>query len=113
MNVILEIPTVSEANRASHEHWRVRQKRAKAQREAFRLLWKKHGKPVTLPAIVTFTRFSVRELDSDNLPTAFKHIRDQLAAEIGIDDRDKRVEWRYQQEKGQAGRFRLVIEEKQ
>lgn len=112
-----DIPIVSEANRASHEHWRVRQRRAKEQRAAFSLMWRAAKVKVEIPAVVTFTRYASRRLDSDNLPMAFKHVRDQLAAEIGIDDRDERVEWRYEQrfESGntRGNRFTVRIEKKE
>lgn len=113
-----DIETVSEANRAGHEHWRRRQKRAKAQRHAFRYLWKQQSPPkVTLPTTVTFIRYATRRLDhGDNLPMAFKHVRDELAAIIGIDDSDERIEWRHEQRpKDRAEKvrnyFELIIKE--
>jgi hypothetical protein len=38
-----------------------------------------------------------RELDDDNLVASFKCLRDHIASELGIDDADKRVEWKYHQ----------------
>ena len=46
-----------------------------------------------------------RLLDSDNLVGSFKHVRDAIAAKIGIDDNDPRIEWHCHQIKtdGQQG----------
>jgi hypothetical protein len=56
-----------------------------------------------LPAVeVTLVRItpSSRGLDDDNLASAFKAIRDEVAKWLGVDDRDPRVSWKYAQEKG-------------
>jgi len=52
-----------------------------------------------LPLTVTVTRVAPgRGLDPhDNLPGACKHVVDAIAAWIGIDDRDPRITWRYDQ----------------
>lgn len=38
-----------------------------------------------------------RELDSDNLQSSLKALRDAVAEWLGVDDRDKRVTWEYGQ----------------
>lgn len=91
-----DISTVSEANR--REHWAAKNRRRKSQQEAFAVLWRRSKVRVELPAVVTFTRYGARALDSDNLAGAFKAIRDQFAKEIGVDDGDLRIEFRYRQE---------------
>lgn len=99
------VRTVSEAN--AHEHWRVRQKRAKVQRFYASLLtrvpdhWDK--------AIVTLTRIAPRALDSDNLAGSQKHVRDGIADTLGIDDRDPRVEWRYAQRRGKPREYAVEV----
>lgn len=96
-----DIKTVSEANQ--REHWAKKLKRKKSQQETFSWMWhvlKTCGKAkVQLPAVVTFTRFSCKELDSDNLAGSFKHVRDQLAKEIGIDDGSDQIRFEYKQER--------------
>ena len=94
MIVHLPIATVSEANR--RDHWQVRRKRAKAQRQMAAALVPR----CRLPCVVTLTRISPRLLDDDNLRQALKAVRDGVADRLGIDDRDPRVEWRYAQRKG-------------
>lgn len=103
---VLPIKTVSEAN--SHQHWRVRQKRAKAHREAMIVL--SLGDLPPLPVVVTLTRLSPRALDSDNLPTATKHIRDGIADRYGVKDNDPRIQWCYAQEKAKEFGVRIGIQ---
>ena len=55
----------------------------------------------TAPKVVLMTRVAPRDLDDDNLATAFKSIRDGLAAAWGVDDSPAGpVVWRYSQERG-------------
>ena len=101
--VVVLTRLVSEAN--AHTHWRYRQKRAKAQRAAFSWAWAFANGPrgtrecPLIPKSVTITRRAPRRLDSDNLAGAAKHVRDQVAEELGFDDRNPAVEWIYKQEK--------------
>lgn len=92
-----DIQTVSEANR--REHWAAKNKRKKQQQGDFHILWRNYRPKVELPATVTFTRYSCNVLDSDNLAGAFKHVRDQLAKEIGIDDGSEKIRFEYRQER--------------
>lgn len=102
--VLLPIRTVSEANRASSEHWRVRYKRALSQRGTtkaiFAAFWR--GAKMKLPVHVTLTRCAPSAgLDPDNLPTSTKHVQDGIADVLGVDDGDAtKVTWAYQQERG-------------
>lgn len=113
ISVTIPIRTVSEAN--AHEHWRVRQRRAKQQRETARIVLANvvSSAPTRyagLPLIVTLTRIAPRALDSDNLSGSQKHIRDGVADWLGIDDRDPRIEWRYAQERGAPKTYAVRIE---
>lgn len=126
----LPIATVSEANRASHEHYRLRAKRAKEQGEAVITLMRavrSSWDHVRLPLVVVLTRYSVGTLDDDNLPAALKHIQDGVCDALGLvlpkgegprkhserapgfkkptghfDDRD-RLSWQYAQRKCKRG----------
>lgn len=62
---------------------------------------------------VTLTRVSPRKCDGDNLQGALKHVRDQVAQELGLDDGDARLTWLYQQEQRGRGHWgvRIRIEE--
>jgi len=53
------------------------------------------------PCTITLTRIGVRLLDSDNLASAFKHVRDGIADALGVDDGPEGpITWRYEQRKG-------------
>lgn len=61
-----------------------------------------------LPVNVTMIRVSRGTLDDDNLGAAMKHVRDAVADAYGIDDADKRIKFRCEQEKG-AYAVKVVI----
>lgn len=114
LEVTLPVRTVSEAN--CHQHWRVRQRRAKDQRHtvAAALRAKLHDiRAVLLEGggryAVTLTRVSPGTLDSDNLAGSQKHVRDGVADALGIDNRDERVAWLYAQRRGEVGQYGIVI----
>lgn len=55
------------------------------------------------PLLVTITRVGPRRLDDDNLASACKYVRDQIAAEVGIDDGSDQYTWVYEQRIGDYG----------
>ena len=94
VTVYVPVRTVSEAN--THDHWRKRHARAKAQRGAIALKFTRLPLPAP-PLVVRLERIAGRRLDDDNLRSAFKAIRDEVAKFIGVDDGDERVKWEYDQ----------------
>lgn len=112
--VTLPLRIPSAAN--MREHWAAKHRRVKAQRNAVALavrpvvskgLAERHER-----LVVTLTRIAVagsRGLDGDNLQASFKAVRDQVAAELGIDDGDARIEWRYAQRRGKAWGVEISI----
>jgi hypothetical protein len=109
--IVIEVKTVSEANRASHEHWRARQKRARLQRGVSALVCRAAQLKPELPCTLRLTRVSPSSgLDSDNLPTSCKHVRDGIADALGINDRDPRVTWTYAQRRGEPKRYAVEVE---
>jgi len=113
MNEPLVIPlhTVSETNKADHEHWSKRHKRAKEQRGLVKLLCQSKLKKPPLPCTVTLTRIAPRALDPSNLVGALKHVQDGFADWIGVDDRrDDVVKYEYKQERGAPKTYAVRIE---
>lgn len=109
--VVVEIPlrTVSEAN--AHAHWRTRWARTRAQRLATGLSLARTGVRASAPANVVLTRMAPSTgLDSDNLVSAFKAVRDAVAEWLGVDDRDTRVTWQYRQERTPRGVWAVRIQ---
>jgi len=63
-----------------------------------------------LPCTVLMTRIAPRKLDDDNLRGAFKAVRDQVAAWLGVDDADPRVTWAYAQERGAVREYKARLD---
>jgi len=108
--VLLSVRTWSEANQRGH--WGKRARRAKKQREAARLLVRaaRVVLPKSGPVAITLTRIAPRALDTDNLVSGLKAVRDGLADALGVDDGSSRIEWRYAQEKGKPGEYSVRVE---
>jgi hypothetical protein len=96
----IPIQTVSAANK--REHPMTRHRRVKAERLATFVAFPRRAR-ISVPAVVSMVRSSARELDDDNLRSALKPIRDEIARMLQVDDRDPRVDFRYDQEKGDLG----------
>lgn len=101
------IKLVSVAN--LREHWATRAARNKRQRELAhrraqielcRLREWAHAPDISKPMTITITRIAPRKLDSDNLASSAKAVRDGIADALGIDDGSDLVTWLYAQSKG-------------
>ena len=110
--LVVELPirTVSEANR--REHWAARARRVKQQRSTVGLVLGAHLRLAGLnpPCVVTPTRIAPRALDSDNAVGSLKAVRDGVSDALGVDDRDCRVTWFYDQRRGSKGQYGVAIE---
>ncbi len=106
----ISLRTVSSPN--MREHWAVRARRVKAERNAARFsLPGQLGGRFAMPCTVTLTRVTPprgKTLDDDNLRGCLKAVRDGVADWLGVADNDPRVTWRYDQRKGEA--WQVVVE---
>jgi hypothetical protein len=107
MTVTVEFPLTLPSVANLREHWATKAKRVKAQRRVAFFAMNGRINPLAIDQArgriaVTLTRVAPRKLDSDNLQSAFKAIRDEVAAYFGVDDADPRIEWRYAQARGKA-----------
>lgn len=96
----------------AREHFRVKAARVKAERFTVRLCLdsKSTRCPFAPPLVVTLTRLSPSRMDSDGVVGALKHVRDEVASWLKIDDRhDDLVEYRYAQCKAPRGVFAVRI----
>jgi hypothetical protein len=92
----------------AREHFRVRAKRVRVEREVIHLmLWGLNLPP--LPATITLTRIGKRKCDDDNVPGGAKAVRDEIAAIYGVDDGSDLYQWRYAQEIGKEYGVRITI----
>jgi hypothetical protein len=132
LTVTVPIKLVSEAN-GSHGHWSAKAGRAKSVRQAVTCAFIDHGAQVvavvvqpktagakvrrcarwrgapTMPLVVVLARIAPRQLDDDNLARACKAARDQVAELLGVDDRDSRVRFAYEQYRRGVGEYGLEI----
>lgn len=100
-HIKFEVPlkVISEANVSQREKWHTKNARVKTQRRTVALAFKVMGIALPLPRYkITLTRIAAQPLDSDNLRPALKHVRDEVAFILGIDDASPLVEWAYAQE---------------
>lgn len=109
MLLTMQITTVSTLNR--REHWAQAAKRKAQHRQQVRAAISGIPPPST-PCVVVLTRYSSGTLDEhDNLPSAFKHVVDELADWIGVNDGDKeKVRWMYAQSKVKRGKTWITVE---
>lgn len=54
------------------------------------------------PLVVVITRIGPGKLDDDNLAHACKYVRDQIAAQVGVDDGSELYTWECRQQKGKS-----------
>jgi hypothetical protein len=116
--VTIPIRVTSAAN--AREHWRAAHRRKQAQRvvtAAFLRLqgpskqwladaWRTHASRI----VVEFTRIAPSPFDDDNIRGAFKAFRDETADFLGLpNDRDKRVVWKYDQQRGKPREYAMRI----
>jgi len=110
IDVLLPVRTWSEANLRTH--WGKRARRAKKQRQAARLLVRaaRPALPVSGAIAITLTRIAPRVLDTDNLASGLKAVRDGVADALRLDDGSSRLTWRYAQEKGKPREYAVRVE---
>lgn len=103
--------TIASTN--AREHWAMRAKRAKRERASAciqGLSISRRG--MKLPIKVTFTRYGPKVLDTDNILSALKALRDGIADAFGVDDsKGSGIEWEYaEQVKTKPGQHAVLIE---
>lgn len=112
------LKVISEANK--REHHMARYRRSQDQKAAIRAALEPYG--LLLRAVgcevadhgarvrVTFTRIGAGKLDRDNKAGAFKHVQDEVARMLGVDDGNDRIDWRYEQKLGSPSNPGVVVE---
>ncbi len=110
IEILLPIRTESELNR--RDHWRAAASRKHLQREEVGVSLKNLFKVcrVELPCAVKLTRIGANLLDSDNLASAFKAIRDEIARLIGIDDGSEMIRFEHDQLADRRAGYGIKIE---
>jgi hypothetical protein len=108
--MIVDIPIRTESEMNRRDHWRERDDRRRCQQQSVAVCLYCAGRPA-LPVHVTMTRIGPRRMDDDNLAGALKHVRDEIARWLGVDDGDKaRVTWQVEQQRGKLHGVRVVFQ---
>lgn len=107
MTLCFSIPLRTRSAANLREHWAQRHRRVQMERTAVRLVVGRKLKGLKLPCRVHLIRMGPRRLDFDNLVSSFKATRDEVAALIGVDDADPRIEWAYSQT---SGRYAVIVQ---
>ena len=107
MTITIPYRLASAAN--LREHWRTRHRRTKEQRQLVTMFLGKPTHPA-FPLTVRLTRIAPRALDGDNLQSAFKAVRDAVAAWIGVPDNHAGIVWEYGQAAKGVGEYAILIE---
>lgn len=99
--LVFEVPIKTKSVNASFRgDWRARSGAAKYQRaKVSKLMPAWEGGPLLE---VRLTRVSRGVMDDDAVATALKHVRDAVAAKLGLDDGSPLIRWTYAQAKGEA-----------
>lgn len=108
MALLITIPLRLQSAANLREHWATKARRVKAERRAVAMFLR--GPPPPLPVVVTLTRIAPRALDGDNLQSAFKGVRDEVAKWLGFSDNNAGIEWRYGQRRDGVGVYAIEIE---
>ena len=91
----------------NRQHWRAVSERGRREKAAVAAALRGLTAPRP-PLVATITRVSPGRLDDDGAAAAAKHVRDTVAAWLGIDDGDARVRYVVAQERGPAA-VRIVV----
>jgi hypothetical protein len=83
-------------------HWRKMTRVKKNQRIVVWAVMKDLLTP-RLPLVIVITRIGPRRLDDDNLQSACKYVRDEIARKVGVDDGSDQYTWQYDQRIGEYG----------
>lgn len=104
-HIPIELPSLAN----TRMHWREMARLKKKQREA--TAYCMVGKVIPLPPLtITITRIGPRRLDDDNLASACKYVRDQIADIVGLDDGSSMYTWRYNQRIGANSQYGVEVE---
>lgn len=118
MTLTIHLPMKLKSEANTSEHWAVKKKRVDFQKLLVRSMWNKMVKePFKLPVKVTLTRLAKMMMDDDNLVSAFKYVRDEIADLLkpgyapGRSDGEGDILFAYKQQKNKEYWIIIQIEE--
>jgi hypothetical protein len=112
--LIVELPVRLRNTSNARDGWRATAKKAKAVRTLTRNLANNaiaiDGELMRFPLVVRLVYIGPRQLDDDGVASAVKSLRDGVADALGVDDRDPRVVWVPDQERGGVREYGARVE---
>lgn len=115
--MIVSVPLRTGSGLNAREHWRVKARRVKAEREAVAWVLETANawEVPPLPVLVTLTRVGPSNgLDDDNLAGSLKAVRDEVAKWLCVDDRKRDVvRYAYAQQRGKEWGVTVLFESMQ
>jgi hypothetical protein len=98
---VITVPLRTKSGMNARELWQARSRRVKKEREITAWILKPAKKP-PIPCTVKLWRIGPTSgLDDDNLASALKGVRDEVAEWLGVNDRDRTtVRYAYDQKRG-------------
>lgn len=106
----------SEANERIHPLAKARRTKAQREHVAWALMaaygvnpFLKHSWLLKSKLWIQIERIGPRALDTDNLAISAKHVRDEIAKWLGVDDGSPRLEWVVTQSRGVRGEYSVNI----
>ncbi len=108
----IPIRTVAEKNK--REHWAVKARRVKEQRDVAYYFTCSHMELplLRLPKSIILTRIAPGRLDDGNLSVAVSAVQDGICDALEVNDGDPRITWKYAQEKGKEYAVKVQIKER-
>ena len=108
IEITIPIKIVSIAN--MRLHWAAKARLTKLQRLAALKAMIENAAPPQTPMTILLTRVAPRKLDSDNLSSGFKAVRDGIADWLQIDDGHPGIDWQYKQRTGKPKEYFVEVE---
>jgi hypothetical protein len=107
------IPIRTSAWTNTRGHWRANHERKTREKTVTAWALRGAGRLPPLPAHVVITRLAPRLLDDDNLPSATKYMRDEIARAYDVDDSPRSpLTWEYRQERSKTYAVRIQINQR-
>lgn len=101
-HIPIKLPSLANTRMSWQAMARLKGKQRRAVLTAIRVATRRIAIPPP-PLVIMITRVGPRKLDDDNLQSACKYVRDEIARYIGLDDGSPQYTWMYDQRVGEYG----------
>lgn len=102
-HVPIRLPSLANTRMCWQKLASIKSKQRKAVAKYMRVTRTDRSRLPPMPLVVTITRAGPKKLDDDNLQSACKYVRDEIARIVGVDDGSSLYTWQYSQRVGEYG----------